>query len=46
MNSTSELGIYINGSWRRGEGRDIHNVVNPATGAVIAELPPATAALG
>lgn len=44
MNSTSELGIYINGSWRRGEGRDIHNVVNPATGAVITELPLATAA--
>ncbi|WP_373472404.1 NAD-dependent succinate-semialdehyde dehydrogenase [Sphingorhabdus lacus] len=44
MNSTSKLGIYINGSWRRGEGRDIHNVVNPATGAVIAELPLATAA--
>lgn len=44
MNSSSELGIYINGSWRRGEGRDIHNVVNPATGAVIAELPLATAA--
>ncbi|MFN0044935.1 MAG: NAD-dependent succinate-semialdehyde dehydrogenase [Sphingorhabdus sp.] len=44
MNSTSELGIYINGSWRRGEGRDVHNVVNPATGAVIAELPLATAA--
>jgi succinate-semialdehyde dehydrogenase/glutarate-semialdehyde dehydrogenase len=44
MNSTSELGIYINGSWRRGEGRDLHNVVNPATGAVIAELPLATAA--
>lgn len=44
MNSTSELGIYINGSWRRGEGRDIHNVVNPATGAVIAQLPLATAA--
>jgi succinate-semialdehyde dehydrogenase/glutarate-semialdehyde dehydrogenase len=44
MNSSSELGIYINGSWRRGEGRDVHNVVNPATGAVIAELPLATAA--
>lgn len=44
MNSTTELGIYINGSWRRGEGRDNHNVVNPATGAVIAELPLATAA--
>lgn len=44
MNSTTELGIYINGSWRRGEGRDIHNVVNPATGAVIAQLPLATAA--
>lgn len=44
MNSRSELGLYINGSWRRGDGRDIHNVVNPATGAVIAELPLATAA--
>lgn len=44
MNSSSELGIYINGSWRRGEGRDVHNVVNPATGAVIAELPLANAA--
>ncbi len=44
MNSSSELGIYINGSWRRGEGRDVHNVINPATGAVIAELPLATAA--
>lgn len=44
MNSSSELGIYINGSWRRGEGRDVHNVVNPATGAIIAELPLATAA--
>jgi succinate-semialdehyde dehydrogenase/glutarate-semialdehyde dehydrogenase len=44
MNSSSELGIYINGSWRRGEGRDVHNVVNPATGADIAELPLATAA--
>lgn len=44
MNSTSELGLYINGNWRRGEGRDIHKVINPATGAAIADLPLATPA--
>ena len=41
---TTNLGIYINGSWRNGEGRDVHHVVNPATGAMLAELPLATAA--
>jgi succinate-semialdehyde dehydrogenase / glutarate-semialdehyde dehydrogenase len=44
MSYTSDLGIYINGGWRRGEGRDVHKVVNPATGDVLAELPLATAA--
>lgn len=41
---TSNLGIYINGGWRSGEGRDVHKVINPATGDVLAELPLATAA--
>ena len=41
---TNTLGLYINGSWRNGEGRDVHQVVNPATSAVLAELPLATAA--
>jgi succinate-semialdehyde dehydrogenase / glutarate-semialdehyde dehydrogenase len=41
---TGNLGIYINGSWRSGEGRDVHKVINPATGNVLAELPLATAA--
>lgn len=40
---TGNLGIYINGSWRSGEGRDVHKVINPATGDVLAELPLATA---
>jgi succinate-semialdehyde dehydrogenase/glutarate-semialdehyde dehydrogenase len=40
----ANLALYINGQWRSGEGRDVHQVVNPATGAVIAELPLATAA--
>jgi succinate-semialdehyde dehydrogenase / glutarate-semialdehyde dehydrogenase len=40
----ANLALYINGLWRSGEGRDVHQVVNPATGAVIAELPLATAA--
>ena len=40
----ANLALYINGQWRSGEGRDVHHVVNPATGAVIAELPLATAA--
>ena len=43
-NYDANLALYINGSWRSGEGRDVHQVVNPATGAVLAELPLATAA--
>jgi succinate-semialdehyde dehydrogenase / glutarate-semialdehyde dehydrogenase len=44
MSYTTDLGIYINGSWRKGDGRDVHKVINPATGDVLAELPLATAA--
>jgi succinate-semialdehyde dehydrogenase / glutarate-semialdehyde dehydrogenase len=44
MSYTTDLGIYINGSWRKGEGRESHNVINPATGEVLAKLPMATAA--
>ena len=39
----ANLGIYVSGNWRSGEGRDTHNVINPATGDVLAELPLATA---
>ena len=38
----ADLKLFINGVWRSGEGRDCHAVVNPATGAAIAELPLAT----
>ncbi|MFC4291011.1 NAD-dependent succinate-semialdehyde dehydrogenase [Sphingorhabdus arenilitoris] len=38
----TDLKFYIAGSWRSGEGRDHHQVINPATGAVLAELPLAT----
>lgn len=40
----AELKLFINGSWRTGEGRDEHAVVNPATGDAIAALPLATEA--
>lgn len=40
----AELKLFINGSWRTGEGRDAHAVLNPATGNAIAELPLASAA--
>ncbi len=39
-----DLAFYVNGSWRRGEGRETHNVINPSTGATIAALPLANAA--
>jgi succinate-semialdehyde dehydrogenase / glutarate-semialdehyde dehydrogenase len=39
----ADLALFVNGSWRFGEGRDAHAVVNPATGATIGELPLATA---
>ncbi|MGL5840058.1 MAG: NAD-dependent succinate-semialdehyde dehydrogenase [Sphingorhabdus sp.] len=37
-----DLALFINGSWRTGEGRDVFPVMNPATGKAIAELPVAT----
>lgn len=44
MSYTNNLALYINGSWRSGDGRDTHKVINPATGEVLADLPLATAA--
>ena len=44
MTYTTDLGLYIDGKWRRGEGRDTHTMVNPATGETLAELPLATPA--
>jgi succinate-semialdehyde dehydrogenase / glutarate-semialdehyde dehydrogenase len=40
----TNLALFINGSWRTGEGRETHRVVNPATGETLAALPLATAA--
>lgn len=40
----TELGLYIAGRWRTGEGRDTHEVLNPATGKGHAPLPLATSA--
>jgi succinate-semialdehyde dehydrogenase/glutarate-semialdehyde dehydrogenase len=33
------LGMYIDGEWVSGGGRDTHRLLNPATGAAQAELP-------
>ncbi|HEX2803320.1 MAG TPA: aldehyde dehydrogenase family protein, partial [Sphingomicrobium sp.] len=44
MGYQADLKLFINGSWRTGEGRDSFPVVNPATGEGIAELPLATEA--
>ena len=40
----ADLALFVGGSWRLGEGRDAHVVVNPATGDAIGEVPLATAA--
>lgn len=40
----AKLGLYIAGEWRSGDGRDTHDVLNPATGETLAPLPVATAA--
>ena len=37
-------GFYINGTWERPKGRGTLPVTNPATGAVVAEVPYATEA--
>ncbi len=39
----AKLGLYIGGEWLGTEGRDTHDVLNPATGAGHAALPLATA---
>jgi succinate-semialdehyde dehydrogenase / glutarate-semialdehyde dehydrogenase len=44
MAYTSDLALFINGSWRMGEGRDAMPVLDPATGGAIADLPAATEA--
>jgi succinate-semialdehyde dehydrogenase / glutarate-semialdehyde dehydrogenase len=44
LSYTTDLKLFINGSWRSGEGRDHHSVINPATGETLAQLPLATAA--
>lgn len=41
---TSDLALFINGSWRSGQGRETLRVLNPALGSGIADLPVATAA--
>lgn len=40
----AELQLFINGSWRTGEGRDEAPVVNPVNGQTLAGLPLATPA--
>ena len=39
-----KLQFHIDGEWIDGEGREVHQVVNPATGQVISDLPKATKA--
>src|SRR5476649_2567590 len=40
----SELALYIDGKWLTGEGRKGEDVINPATGKVLAHLPHASSA--
>jgi succinate-semialdehyde dehydrogenase/glutarate-semialdehyde dehydrogenase len=40
----SELKLYIDGKWLNGEGRKGEDVINPATGKVLAHLPHASKA--
>ena len=40
----ARLGLFIAGEWRVGEGREVQDVVNPATGASLGALPLATTA--
>lgn len=39
MTYNADLKLFIDGSWRSGEGRDTHDVINPVTGSGIAALP-------
>src|SRR4029077_5622982 len=38
----SDLALYIDGKWLNGEGRKGEDVINPATGKVLAKLPHAS----
>src|SRR5580765_6577448 len=38
----SDLGLYIDGKWLNGEGRKGEDVINPATGKTLAQLPHAS----
>ncbi|MFM6852612.1 MAG: NAD-dependent succinate-semialdehyde dehydrogenase [Sphingopyxis sp.] len=40
----ADLGLFLNGVWQHGEGRDTADVLNPATGDAMAALPMATPA--
>ncbi|MGI8931179.1 MAG: aldehyde dehydrogenase family protein, partial [Sphingomicrobium sp.] len=44
MSYDADLKLFIDGSWRSGEGRDTHNVINPVSGTGIADVPLATKA--
>ena len=39
-----KLQLHIDGEWIDGEDREVHQVVNPATGEAISDLPKATKA--
>ncbi len=39
----TELALYIDGKWLKGDGRKGEDVINPATGKVLAHLPHASA---
>jgi succinate-semialdehyde dehydrogenase/glutarate-semialdehyde dehydrogenase len=40
----ADLALFINGSWKMGEGRDLFPVVDPASGETIGEVPLASPA--
>jgi succinate-semialdehyde dehydrogenase/glutarate-semialdehyde dehydrogenase len=40
----TELKLFIDGKWLNGEGRKGEDVINPATGKVLAHLPHASKA--
>ncbi|MEO5972284.1 MAG: NAD-dependent succinate-semialdehyde dehydrogenase [Sphingomicrobium sp.] len=44
MSYDTDLQLFIDGSWRTGEGRDHHTVINPVSGGGLAELPLASKA--
>lgn len=44
QNYDADLALFINGSWKIGEGRDLFPVVDPSSGETIAEVPLASPA--